>query len=68
MFGFFSMFKRTALIALRLGVTDRTVRVYKAKFNEGAYECEKRDCCMKKAIKEIKLTGQPKGLKHVDTP
>jgi len=63
MYGFFSIYRRTAQIALRLGVTDRTVRVYKAKFKEGEYECEKRDCCLKKAITEIKLTGLPKGLK-----
>lgn len=67
MFGFFSIYKRTAQIALRLGVTDRTIRVYKAKFLKGDYECEKKDCCLKKAITEIKLTGLPKGLNHVDT-
>ena len=66
MYGFFSIYKQTTLIALRLGVTSRTVRIYKAKFNEGEYECEKLDCCMKKAITEIKLTGKPKGLKNVD--
>ena len=68
MFGFFSIFKQTAVIALRLGVDPRTIRVYKAKFKAGEYECGKKDCCMKKAITEIKLTGLPKGLKHVDTP
>jgi hypothetical protein len=66
MYGFFSIYKQTSMIALRLGVSSRTVRIYKAKFKEGEYECEKIDCCLKKAITEIKLTGLPKGLRNVD--
>ena len=48
---FFSLYRQTSQIALRLGVTSRTIRLYKARFRDGEFECSRLDCCMKPAIK-----------------
>lgn len=52
LWAFFTLFKRTGLIAIRLGVTPQTIRRYKARFRGGEFKC-KEDCqrCMKKAIR-----------------
>lgn len=47
LYAFFRLFKRTGLIAARLGMDDRTVRYQKARFRSGEYQCEKLDCCLK---------------------
>jgi hypothetical protein len=43
---FFTHFKRTALIAIRLGVTPRAVRYAKAKFKSGEMKCRGCENCM----------------------
>ena len=55
LWAFFSLYRRTALIALRLGITTRTVSSYKARFKAGEFQC-KGDCarCMKRAVKAAK--------------
>jgi hypothetical protein len=52
LWAFFTLYKRTGLISIRLGVTPQTIRRYKARFRGGEFVC-KGDCqrCMKKAIK-----------------
>ena len=51
LWGFFKLYRQTGLIALRLGVTPRTVRLYKARFRDGEFKCEGCANCMKCAIK-----------------
>ena len=46
-YGFFRFNKTTAMIALRLGVTERTVQRYKADFAAGRLKCEDCDKCLK---------------------
>lgn len=38
-YAFFRLYKRTGLIAARLGVTERTVRRWKAKFRTKELSC-----------------------------
>lgn len=47
---FFRRFRRTALIAARLGVTTRAVRYAKARFNSGEMQCQHCENCMEKRI------------------
>lgn len=49
---FFKFFKRKYVIALRLGVTPRTVNNWKAKVRDGEIACTKCDKCMMNALKE----------------
>jgi hypothetical protein len=51
LWAFFSLFRRTELIAIRLGVTPRTIRLYKARFRGGEFKCEGCEKCLKSAIK-----------------
>ena len=44
---FFHHNGRTSLIADRLCLTSRTIRLRKALFRAGAFRCEKKDCCLK---------------------
>lgn len=44
---FFDLFKRTALIAARLGVTTRAVKYHKAAVREGCKTCEGKPNCLK---------------------
>ena len=44
---FFRFNKSTPMIALRLGVTERTVQRYKADFAAGRLKCENCDKCLK---------------------
>jgi hypothetical protein len=50
LWGFFKIYRQTGLIALRLGVTPRTIRLYKARFRSGEFECKCCDNCLKKVI------------------
>lgn len=43
---FFTRFRDTALIAARLGVTERAVRYAKSRADEGESKCEGRADCM----------------------
>lgn len=52
-YAFFRVNKRTGMVAARLGFTDRAVRYWKAQFRNGELGCEKRDCCMLKALREL---------------
>ena len=47
---FFMRFRRTALIAARLGVTTRAVRYAKARFNSGEIKCNNCANCMCKKL------------------
>lgn len=49
---FFKYFKRTGMIADRLGVTPRAIRLHKAEFREGLIACEGRPNCMKHKLEE----------------
>lgn len=49
-FVFFRKYKRTAVIAARLGVTPRAVRYAKARFNSGEMKCKNCENCMKDKI------------------
>jgi len=46
---FWTRFNRvlTGVIALRLGVTDRTIRRHRVTHERGDYECKYRENCMK---------------------
>lgn len=43
---FFTHFRQTALVAARLGVSDRAVRLAKARVDDGESTCEKSERCM----------------------
>jgi hypothetical protein len=45
---FFNQFRRTAVVAMRLGVTDRAIRYVKAEMKEGCLQCEDNPRCMKR--------------------
>ena len=47
---FFTHYRKTALIAARLGVTDRAVRYAKEAVDEGRETCKGCDRCLKKKI------------------
>lgn len=47
---FFRRFGRTAVIADRLGVSDRAVRVAKARVAEGLDVCEHRENCLHRRV------------------
>lgn len=46
LYAFFRLYRKTPVIADRLGVTTRAVRKYKAAFRAREFECTKKDCCM----------------------
>src|SRR5512146_1915593 len=46
-FAFFTCFKRTGLIAERLGVEARTVRYHKMAFKDGRLKCRGAATCLK---------------------
>ena len=43
---FFSLYRRTGVIADRLGVTTRAIKLWKAKHREGKIGCESNNRCM----------------------
>lgn len=47
---FFTRYKKTGLIAARLGVTERAVRYAKAEVRSGCSKCEGREACMNAKI------------------
>lgn len=49
-FFFFSKFKRTALIAERLGVTPRAVRYHKMAFVDGVSQCQNLEKCLREKL------------------
>jgi hypothetical protein len=49
-FIFFSRYKQTAVIATRLGVTTRAIRMHKAALREGCLVCEGKEKCMKATL------------------
>ena len=46
-FAFFSLYRQTALIAARLGVSDRAIRYAKAAFKAGEYRCQGCSDCLR---------------------
>jgi len=55
LWAFFSLYKRTEQIALRLGVHERNIARYKARFRAGEFSCEGCTGCMKAAVRAKKL-------------
>lgn len=53
-FAFFSLFKRTGMIAERLGLEKRTVRYHKAAFVAGETICEDQPKCLLNRHPKIK--------------
>lgn len=47
LWSFFSLFKKTSTIAIRLGVTDRAVRYHRQAFRRGELCCEGKKNCLK---------------------
>ena len=50
---FFRCFKRTGLIATRLGVSERAVRYRKELFRAGKLECNHCKKCMDERLKKL---------------
>lgn len=46
-YAFFKLYRRTSLIADRLGVTPRAVRYHKAQFDNKELTCKGREKCLK---------------------
>lgn len=55
---FFSIFRRTQVIADRLGVHPSNVRRAKAKVKCGEWKCERCGNCMKEQVRTVKLMGK----------
>jgi len=56
-FIFFRLYRRTSVIADRLGVAPSTVRAAKAKVDSGESQCTKCDRCLRT---KITLAGTPR--------
>jgi len=54
---FFTHYRNTALIAARLGVTERAVRYAKAAVDDGVTECAGCESCMNKLVTKA---GKPR--------
>jgi hypothetical protein len=52
---FFHLFRKTGVIAARLGVTERAVRYAKKRVKEGEWVCEGHPTCM---CKRMTLSGE----------
>lgn len=52
-YALFRVTKETGKIATRLGMTARTIRIWKAKFRSGEIKCEKQDCCLLPHIRSL---------------
>lgn len=50
LWAFFRLFRRTAMIAERLGVSPRAVRYWKSLYNSGALRCQRCPRCMRTAV------------------
>jgi hypothetical protein len=48
---FFTRYRKTALIAARLGVTDRAVRYVKARVRDGESKCTECERCLLKQMR-----------------
>ena len=64
LWAFFYTFRRTSVIARRLGIATRTVKQYRSAWADGAYECQNCPNCMRHALKipprfEVKQPRQP---------
>lgn len=55
---FFSIFRKTAVIADRLGMTQRAVQMAKRRVDEGEWKCEQCGNCMKEQVRTVKLMGK----------
>lgn len=52
-YAFLRVNKRTGAIATRLGVTERTVRLWKAKFKAKEIRCEEQQKCLLPHIRSL---------------
>lgn len=52
-YALFRVVKATGAIATRLGMTDRTVRLWKARFKSGELTCQKEEKCLLPYIRSI---------------
>jgi len=50
---FFRRYKRTSLIANRLGLHRATVARYKARWREGEFSCEECSRCLKRRVRSL---------------
>jgi hypothetical protein len=50
LWAFFKRNKSTYMIALRLGVSARAIRQYKARYKAGEYKCECKERCLKSLL------------------
>lgn len=56
LFAFFSLYKDTALIARRLGFSERAIRKHKAAFAAGQLRCYGRPGCVADKLDKIKAS------------
>jgi hypothetical protein len=47
LYAFFSIYKRTGVIAARLGASERAIRYRRAAFKRGEMKCEKCKGCLR---------------------
>lgn len=52
-YAFFRLYKKTGLIAARLGVSKQAVKARKALWRAKKIECKKLDCCQLEKIKAL---------------
>jgi len=50
LWAFFTRNKRTEMIAIRLGVSSRAIRLYKARHGEGEFSCGDCTNCLKRIV------------------
>lgn len=51
-YAFFKLYRRTAVIATRLGCSKRAVQEWKARFRACEISCENRENCLQSALRK----------------
>lgn len=52
-YALFRVTKQTGKIATRLGMTTRTIRIWKARFKSGEIKCEHKEKCLLPHIRSL---------------
>jgi hypothetical protein len=60
---FLTRFRRTRLVADRLGLTDQAIRACRSRVRSGEEKCEGRENCMHQKVTMQLRPRQPKGEK-----
>lgn len=59
LWSFFTLYRRTGVIATRLGVSRQAVQKYRKRYREGCYRCEQRDKCLLSKARSLGSSSEP---------